>query len=160
MSQNTFCWADVPVTNLDRAIRFYSAVLGSPVKKESAPGMEFGLLPHFESNVSGCLVDGKMTENQPSQNARWSISASKDASTTPSRKSGNKAGRSCKKSSKSARTASARSSSIAKGTASHCTRRRYKDDHGFSHFTNQSMAADWESGFTRWPVFGWMRMRK
>src|SRR5689334_22931838 len=68
MSQNTFCWADVPVTNLDRAIRFYSAVLGSPVKRESAFGMEFGLLPHFESNVSGCLVDGKTTENQPSQN--------------------------------------------------------------------------------------------
>jgi uncharacterized protein len=68
MSQNTFCWADVPVTNLDRAIRFYSAVLGSPVKKESAFGMEFGLLPHYESNVSGCLVDGKSTENQPSQN--------------------------------------------------------------------------------------------
>ena len=67
MSQNTFCWADVPVTNLDRAIRFYSAVLGSPVKKESAFGMEFGLLPHFESSVSGCLVDGKATENQPSQ---------------------------------------------------------------------------------------------
>jgi predicted enzyme related to lactoylglutathione lyase len=68
MSQNTFCWADVPVTDLGRAIRFYSAVLGSPVKKESAFGMEFGLLPHYESNVSGCLVDGKMTENQPSQN--------------------------------------------------------------------------------------------
>ena len=67
MSQNTFCWADVPVTNLDRAIRFYSAVLGSPVKKESAMGMEFGLLPHFESNVSGCLVVGKDMENQPSQ---------------------------------------------------------------------------------------------
>jgi predicted enzyme related to lactoylglutathione lyase len=66
MSQNTFCWADIPVTNLDRAIRFYSAVLGAPTKKESAFGMEFGLLPHAESNVSGCLVVAQ--DNQPSQN--------------------------------------------------------------------------------------------
>jgi hypothetical protein len=68
MSQNTFCWADIPVTNLDRSIKFYSAVLGSPVKKEAAPGMEFALLPHYESNVSGCLVvfnDNKPSENGP-----------------------------------------------------------------------------------------------
>ena len=66
MSQNTFCWADVPVTNLDRAIKFYSAVLGGEVKKESFGEMSFGLLPHYESNVSGCLVVAK--DNQPSQN--------------------------------------------------------------------------------------------
>jgi predicted enzyme related to lactoylglutathione lyase len=65
MSQNTFCWVDVPVTNLDRAIRFYSAVLGGEVKKESFGEMNFGLLPHYESNVSGCLVAGK--EFLPSQ---------------------------------------------------------------------------------------------
>lgn len=27
-------WFDIPVLNLDRAIRFYSAVLGAPVKME------------------------------------------------------------------------------------------------------------------------------
>jgi uncharacterized protein len=66
MSQNTFCWADVPVTDLDRAIKFYSAVLGGEVKKESFGDMSFGLLPHFEHNVSGCLVVAK--DNQPSMN--------------------------------------------------------------------------------------------
>ncbi len=65
MSQNTFCWADVPVTDLDRAIKFYSAVLGGEVKKESFGDMSFGLLPHYENNVSGCLVTGK--DFQPSQ---------------------------------------------------------------------------------------------
>jgi hypothetical protein len=65
MSQNTFCWADIPVTNLDRAIKFYSAVLKGEVKKDSFGEMSFGLLPHYESNVSGCLV--VMKDNQPSQ---------------------------------------------------------------------------------------------
>jgi hypothetical protein len=66
MQIHTLCWTDIPVTNLDRAIAFYSAVLGSPVSKETVPGFEFGLLPHTKDNVSGCLV--KMDDNQPSQN--------------------------------------------------------------------------------------------
>ena len=65
MSQNTIVWTDIPVTDLDRSIRFYSAVLGAEVKKESAGPMEFGLLPHFETNVAGCLV--KADDNKPSQ---------------------------------------------------------------------------------------------
>src|SRR5262249_4181155 len=54
-TNNTICWTDIPVLDLDRAIRFYSAVLGTKVTKESSPGFEFGLLPHVENNVSGCL---------------------------------------------------------------------------------------------------------
>jgi predicted enzyme related to lactoylglutathione lyase len=62
MSQNTVCWVDIPVINLDRAVAFYSAVLGESVRKESSHGVEFGLLPHADSNVSGCLVAIKGTE--------------------------------------------------------------------------------------------------
>ncbi len=62
---NTICWTDIPVNNVDRAIQFYSAVLGTPVTKQSMPGMEFGLLPHADENVSGCLV--KTEDNQPSE---------------------------------------------------------------------------------------------
>lgn len=61
---NTICWTDIPVTNLDRAITFYSAVLGAEVTLQSPPGMEFGLLPHSENNVSGCLV--VESDNKPS----------------------------------------------------------------------------------------------
>jgi uncharacterized protein len=63
---NTIVWADVPVADLDRACKFYTAVLGKTVKKESMGGMELALLPHFDSNVAGCLV--KLDDNQPSQN--------------------------------------------------------------------------------------------
>jgi uncharacterized protein len=66
MSQNnTICWTDIPVADLDRAIRFYSDVLGTTVTKESMPGMEIGLLPHANENVSGCLV--KSEDNRPSE---------------------------------------------------------------------------------------------
>ena len=62
---NTICWTDIPVNNLDRAIQFYSALLATPVTKQSMPDMEFGLLPHADENVSGCLC--KTEDNQPSE---------------------------------------------------------------------------------------------
>jgi uncharacterized protein len=54
---NQIVWVDIPVLDLERAMRFYSAVLGSAVKKEDYPGMSIGLLPGFdgENTVSGCL---------------------------------------------------------------------------------------------------------
>ena len=56
---HTLCWTDIPVRDLDRAVAFYSAVLGAAVLKPSAgPGMEFGLLPGFDKGVSGCLTAG------------------------------------------------------------------------------------------------------
>jgi predicted enzyme related to lactoylglutathione lyase len=62
---NTFCWIDIPVIDLDRAIPFYSALLNVPVQKISEHGFEFGLLPHTENNVSGCLC--VMDDRKPSQ---------------------------------------------------------------------------------------------
>lgn len=58
---NQVVWVDIPVSDLDRAVRFYSAVLGSEVRKQEYPGMSIGLLPGSESDVSGCLciMDGE-----------------------------------------------------------------------------------------------------
>lgn len=67
MSQmNTFCWIDIPVLDLTRAITFYSAVVGETVQKIAEHGFEFGLLPHTQDNVSGCLC--VMEGREPSQN--------------------------------------------------------------------------------------------
>jgi len=52
---NHIVWADIPVVDLDRAIRFYSAVLGDTVTKQEYPGMTIGLFPHAGQDVSGCL---------------------------------------------------------------------------------------------------------
>src|SRR2546421_7176342 len=71
MATDTLCWTDIPVNNLDRAIKFYSAVLGKEVKKLSDGGPEYGLLPHEEQNASGCLCirsDSGGVNNTPSAN--------------------------------------------------------------------------------------------
>src|ERR1700692_3006835 len=71
MSADTLCWTDIPVTNLDRAAKFYSAVLGKEVPKMSEGGFEYALLPHEEQSASGCLcvsADSAGLENKPSQN--------------------------------------------------------------------------------------------
>lgn len=59
---NQIVWVDIPVRDLDRAIRFYSAVLGAPVKKEQFPEMTIGILPHQEGEVGGCLFKSDAEE--------------------------------------------------------------------------------------------------
>lgn len=54
---NQIVWVDIPVIDLDRSIAFYSAVLASEVKKEVFDQFRFGLLPHADTNVSGCLIE-------------------------------------------------------------------------------------------------------
>ena len=53
---NTFVWVDIPVADLDRAIGFYSAVVGRPVGRIGGPGFNFGLFEHQGNEVGGCLV--------------------------------------------------------------------------------------------------------
>jgi predicted enzyme related to lactoylglutathione lyase len=52
---NKLVWVDIPVTKLDRAIRFYSAVLGTQVEKVEYPGMTIGSFPHKDGEVAGSL---------------------------------------------------------------------------------------------------------
>jgi uncharacterized protein len=53
---NQIVWCDIPVLALDRAVKFYSAVLGQEVKKQEFPGMTVGVLPHGDGDAGGCLV--------------------------------------------------------------------------------------------------------
>lgn len=50
-----FVWIDIPVLDLDRAIDFYSAVLGERVQKEKLENTSIGILPHGDGEISGCL---------------------------------------------------------------------------------------------------------
>jgi hypothetical protein len=46
MSADTLCWTDIPVTNLDRAIKFYSAVFGKAALEPLRTSVtESGLYP-------------------------------------------------------------------------------------------------------------------
>jgi len=62
-------WFDIPVRDIDRAVRFYSAVLGAHLKKEQAgPGIAMAMLPHADGGVGGCLVqnaDARPSETGP-----------------------------------------------------------------------------------------------
>jgi predicted enzyme related to lactoylglutathione lyase len=63
---NQFVWVDIPVKDLDRAISFYSGVLGFQVPKEGGPGFSFGLFPHSDGDIGGCLyLPG--ADNEPSK---------------------------------------------------------------------------------------------
>jgi uncharacterized protein len=96
MSADTLCWTDIPVTNLDRAIKFYSAVLGKEVRRLSEGRMEYGLLPHEEQNASGCLVvrgDSGGVDNRPSANGPLiylSVEGRLDEAVEAARKNGGK----------------------------------------------------------------------
>jgi uncharacterized protein len=61
---NQIVWCDIPVLDLDRAMKFYSAVLGQPVKKQEFPGMTIAILPHNDGEVGGCLFTS--AEEKPS----------------------------------------------------------------------------------------------
>lgn len=62
-------WFDLPVIDLDRAIRFYEAVLAVKIpRQEMGPGCAMGILPHTEGTVGGCLaagMGGKPTQDGP-----------------------------------------------------------------------------------------------
>lgn len=61
---NQIVWCDIPVVDLDRAVKFYSAMLGQPVKKQDFSGMTVGILPHNDGEVGGCLFTS--AEEKPS----------------------------------------------------------------------------------------------
>ncbi len=60
---NQIVWFDIPVVDLDRAIKFYSQVLAIEVKKDST-NMPMGVFMHKENQPSGCLFQSN--EEKPS----------------------------------------------------------------------------------------------
>lgn len=54
---NRAVWFDIPVADLDRAQRFYQAVLGIAVQNEQYGDYQFCVLDHQDGN-GGCLVPG------------------------------------------------------------------------------------------------------
>ena len=105
---NRVVWFDLPVVDLERASRFYEAVLGLPVQREQVGDLGFSVLAHDQGN-GGCLVPGVPAREAHSGpllyfNAEGRIRAAV-----------------------AARTASARLRSTARGTASRCTPRSIAD---------------------------------
>ena len=49
-------WFDIPALDLERAIRFYSAVLGREIKQEVLGGVPTAMLPTADGAQQGCVV--------------------------------------------------------------------------------------------------------
>ena len=58
---NTIVWADIPVTDMDRARTFYAAVLEAEIPLMDGANGDVALLPMEQGSVSGDLV---RSENQ------------------------------------------------------------------------------------------------
>jgi hypothetical protein len=69
--RNNIAWFDIPVGDLDRAIRFYSAVLGSRVTKEQTGSIPIGMLPTPDGEKMGCLVSGNNVRPSPDGVMLW-----------------------------------------------------------------------------------------
>ena len=53
---NTFVWADIPVADMDRARKFYAAVLQTEVPLMDGANGDVALLPMEPGDMSGDLV--------------------------------------------------------------------------------------------------------
>lgn len=49
-------WFDIPANDIDRAIRFYSAVLGRKIEKQILNDVPTGILPTSDGGQHGCVV--------------------------------------------------------------------------------------------------------
>jgi uncharacterized protein len=56
---NNVVWVDIPVVDLDRALTWYSAVMGKTVAKQQMGEMALGLFPHEGEDNGGCLFSMK-----------------------------------------------------------------------------------------------------
>lgn len=52
---NSVVWVDIPAFDLDRAIKFYSAVFGTELNKTDYGGFSLGFLPGGGGDSSGCI---------------------------------------------------------------------------------------------------------
>ena len=55
-SPDRVVWFDLPVADLERASRFYAAVLEIKVSREKAGNFTFAVLEHGSSGNGGCLI--------------------------------------------------------------------------------------------------------
>ena len=55
-------WFEIPAKDIDRAIKFYSAVLGKEILRKDTPCAKMGILAEGESVTGGAIVQGEHYE--------------------------------------------------------------------------------------------------
>ncbi len=64
-THNALTWFEIPATDLARAERFYSQVIGQPLEKQQFGPHELMVFPYQQPGVGGCLMNYESL--QPSQ---------------------------------------------------------------------------------------------
>ena len=53
---NQVVWFEIPVKDLDRAMKFYSKLMNCTLTKDSHENIEYAFFPHSDEDVGGCLI--------------------------------------------------------------------------------------------------------
>lgn len=56
---NAINWFEIPVTDFDRALKFYNQLLGAPLHVEQMGGFEMGFFAHQAGGVGGAICKGE-----------------------------------------------------------------------------------------------------
>ncbi|KAB0580807.1 VOC family protein [Ideonella dechloratans] len=56
--QSALHWFEIPVTDIDRAQRFYETLLAAPLRREAMGPQTLAVLPYAEPGVGGALLAG------------------------------------------------------------------------------------------------------
>lgn len=56
--QNMINWFEIPATDFDRAVKFYTTILDIEINAHDFMGTKMGFLPSDGENVSGAIVQG------------------------------------------------------------------------------------------------------
>ncbi len=57
--QNAISWFEIPATDLDRAVAFYSTVLGTAIQKSEFMGESQAFFPSDQTSVGGAIVQNE-----------------------------------------------------------------------------------------------------
>lgn len=55
---NAINWFELPANNFDRAVKFYSDILGSELQPMDTPEMKMAFFPTTDNGVGGCVTHG------------------------------------------------------------------------------------------------------
>ena len=59
---NAITWFELPTTNFERALKFYSEVLGDELQPMDHPEMKMAFFPAKDNGVGGCITYGNGNE--------------------------------------------------------------------------------------------------
>ncbi len=58
-AKHTINWFEIPVSQMDRAMKFYSAIFGVEMQKMDWQGIQMAFFPGEKGSVHGALVQGQ-----------------------------------------------------------------------------------------------------